>query len=196
MKSAMSDLTRRLKPVLAPLSKAEESRSIKSAVASLFPGRSNPKARFRVLGAELRIEKPPERDTVPRRLIQVFIADYGNGRNVGVTVDGKGKIVESLTLDFQPNFHADEVYEARQIAERNERVRRLAKTRGAFTGTFAPHQAAENGHRMIGLHYATTERGGQTKPLGFAVVDLYTSEIVVLDVADTVGDVELPVNSD
>src|SRR5438128_257604 len=108
MKSTMSDLTRQLKPVLRPLNKAEESRAIKSAVASLLTDIGNAEPRFRVLYTELRIEKPPERSDVLKRLIQVFIADYGNGRNVGVTVDSEGEIVESHALNFQPSFHVDE----------------------------------------------------------------------------------------
>ena len=71
-------------------------------------------------------------------------------------------------------------------------IRRLAKTRGVYIGSFAPHHAAENNHRMIGLHYATRERGGRTKPLGSAVVDLYTGELAEFVLADTQSEKQMP----
>ena len=175
----MSDLTRTYKKVLAPLGKTEERRALRAAVEWMTAQAGNARdLRYRVLGAELRIEKPRRREEVPPRWIQVLIADYTNRRNLRVTVDSEGGVVEGGELGgLQPAFHADEVREAREIAEGDRRVKRWAKTKGAFAGAFAPVADREN-RRLVGLRYLAAGKEDQSRPLGTVVVDLYGREIV------------------
>lgn len=180
MKSDMSDLTRRLKPVLAPLSKKEERQAVKSAVEHLTAEiGSEHDLHYRILGAEIRIEKPPRRGDVPKRLIRVLIADYSNQRNLDISVNHKGKVVQSEVLrGLQPAFHPDEIQEAKEFAERDERVARLAKMPGSFASAFASDLAVARGRRLVGLHYLAAAKSGEVKPLATLVVDLASGEIV------------------
>jgi|SRR5215216_623530 len=186
MKSYMSDLTRAYKRVLAPVGKAEERRALRAAVDWMTAQAGNARdLRYRVLGAELRIEKPRRREEVPPRWIQVLIADYTNRRNLQVTLDSEGSVVEGGELGgLQPAFHADEVGEAREIAERDPRVKRWARTKGSFAGAFAPDADREN-RRLVGLRYLAEEKEDQARPLGTVVVDLYGRELV--DLTDYTG---------
>lgn len=181
MKSCMSDLTRKYRRVLAPLGKAEERRALRAAVGWMTAQAGNARdLRYRVLGAELRIEKPRRREEVPPRWIEVLIADYTHRRNLQVTIDSEGSVVEGGALaGLQPAFHADEVREAREIAERDPRVKRWAKAKRSFAGAFAPNADREN-RRLVGLRYLAAEKEGQARPLGTVVVDLYGGEIVDL----------------
>jgi hypothetical protein len=180
MKSDMSDLTRKLKPVLVPLSKKEERQAVKSAVEHLIAEiGSGHDLRYRILGAEIRIEKPPRRGDVPERLIRVLIADYSNQRNLDISVNHKGKVVQSEVLrGLQPAFHPDEIQEAKEFAERDKRVARLAKMSGSFASAFASDLALERGRRLVGLHYLAAAKSGEVKPLATLVVDLASGEIV------------------
>lgn len=181
MKSYMSDLTREYKRVLAPVGKAEERRAVRAAVDWLIAQAGETRdLRYRVLGAELRIEKPRRREEVPPRWIEVLIADYTHRRNLQVTLDADGKVVEGGALaGLQPAFHVDEVREAREIAERDPRVKRWAKVKQSFAGAFAPDADREN-RRLVGLRYLAAEAEDQARPLGTVVVDLYGCEIVDL----------------
>ena len=180
MKSDMSDLTQRLKPVLAPLSKKEERQAVKTAVEHLTAEiGSEHDLRYRILGAEIRIEKPPGRGEVPERLIRVLIADYSNQRNLDISVNHRGKVVTSEVLrGLQPAFHPDEIQEAKKFAERDKRVARLAKMPGSFASAFASDLALERGRRLVGLHYLAAAKSGEVKPLATLVVDLASTEIV------------------
>jgi hypothetical protein len=181
MKSYMSDLTREYKRVLAPMGKTEERRAVRAAVEWMAAQAGNARdLRYRVLGAEIRIEKPQRPKEVPPRWIRVLIADYTHRRNLQVTIDSEGSVMEGGDLaGLQPAFHMDEVQEAREIAERDPRVKRWAKARRSFAGAFAPNADREN-RRLVGLRYLAAEKEGQAKPLGTVVVDLYGSEIVDL----------------
>lgn len=179
MRPEMSSLTRRLVPVLAPLGKKEERRAIKAALDWMAVDLSGLKeTRFRLLGAELRIDKPPTPRGVPRRLVRVLIADYTNRRNVDVTVDAEGRVLNGSTLHrFQPAFHAEEIGEARDIAEHDSRVASVVRRRGAFPVPFAPGHGTEPGPRAVGLHYLVATRGGGAAPLATVVVDLYEQSV-------------------
>jgi hypothetical protein len=180
MASEMSDLTRRLRPILAPMRRREERQAIKAALAQVSrdygPGT---KPRVRALGAEIHIDKPREREALPERLIRVLVADYGNNRIFDVRVGGDGQVVSSETVNgYQPAFHHDEIREAREIAERDERVANLARMPGSFAGYFLSDLAGDSGRRLVGLHYLATTEDGGAKPLATVVVDLYDNEIV------------------
>ena len=180
MQAVMSDLTRRLKTVLAPLRRSEERQAIKAAVAYATEENANQdQFRYRVLGAELSIEKPPKRGAVPQRLIRVLIADYSAQRILDISVDHKGKVMQSEVLSGQqPAFHPDEIREAREIAERDRRVASAAKQAGAFASAFAADLGRESGRRTVGLHYLAAIQSGGARPLVTVAVDLCGGEIV------------------
>jgi len=190
MRSDMSSLTRQMQSVIAPLSGGEERKAIRAAVTQLLTeiGRSN-EARYRVLGAEISIDKPLRRGTVPQRLIQVLVVDYGNRQNLQYLIDSGGKVIERTVLGFQPAFHRDEIKEARAIAERDPRVAEFARTRGLFAGAFAPESSHEHGQatRRVGLRYLVTRRGALPRPVAVVVVDLYEQKLVSFEssVSDT-----------
>ena len=178
MKSEMSALTKRFAPVLAPLKKREESAAIKVARTYLSKQLS---AHFRVFGAELRIEKPLEPRKAPVRMIGVLVVDYGNRRNVEVLVQPKGKVVRVDDLGTaQPSYTREEIAEARMIAEQDDRVRRLAKTKGVFASDFGPDRASDNARR-IGIRYAALARGRSAGLLAHVVVDLSAGKLVAFE---------------
>ena len=178
MSKDMSTLTRRLRPVLKPLGKTEEGAAIRLAMADLLAEPDRPKdARFRVLGAELAIEKPPRPEAVPTRAIAVLIADYANRRHLRFLVE-KNKLTRRDGLAFEPAFHIDEIREGRRIAERDRGVAAAARTRGAFASPFSPAAGGEPGVRLIGLRYAVARKGKPTAVLGTAVVDLSAAALI------------------
>jgi hypothetical protein len=89
MKSYMSDLTRSIRKVIAPLSKAKEHRIIKSVTTHMTKNRGGEAAaaRFRVLEIQLSIDKPSKPKSIPQRLIRVLVADYRNKQNLEFVLD-------------------------------------------------------------------------------------------------------------
>jgi hypothetical protein len=177
VKSEMSDFTRKLAPVIAPLKAKEERAAIQAAQAGVAKDLSD---HHRVFGAELRIEKPSDPRTAPRRVIAVLIVDYANRRNLEVLVEGSGKVARVIDLQgAQPAYLDEEITDARRIAEQDSRVARYAKIRRSFVSPFGPERAA--GHaRRIGLRYAVAEKNGTFRVLAHAVVDLSTRALVGL----------------
>jgi hypothetical protein len=191
MASYMADRTRQLEQLLSPLGEAEERRAVSAAIDWTTAQAGGARdLRYRVLGANLRIEKPRRREEMPPRWIRVLIADYTHRRNLEVTVDGAGAVVEGGELaGLQPAFHRDEVREARQIAERDPIVARWARAERSFAGAFAPNADREN-RRLVGLRYLAAlaaEDQGQSTPLGTVVVDLYGGTVVDIKDYTTAG---------
>lgn len=180
MASPMSDLTASLKRVLAPLGTREERAAIRSAVEYFRNTQhGSGELRYRVLGAELRIEKPRLRESVPPRLVDVLIVDYGGKQTLRLTVDRTKKIVQSEALTFHPAFHPDELKEARAIAERAETFPRTARGRRVFVMTFVPD--GPSGHRRVGLHYLLRGDDAMPTPLAIAIVDLSQASLVSVE---------------
>ena len=178
MEALMSDLTKRLKTVIAPLKRSEERQAVRVAVTHVTAG-SEGRLRYRVLGTELNIEKPPKRGAVPQRLIRVLIADYSGQCIHEISVDHQGRVVQSEVLHGQqPPFHPDEIREAKEIAERDRRVARTAKQAGAFASAFPSELGRDSGRRTVGLHYLAATRSGGARPLVTVAVDLCGGEIV------------------
>jgi hypothetical protein len=193
MRDNRSRLTRRLGAVLAPLGKREAGRAIRVATDHLLRELgSGEEGRFRIIGAELKIEKPPRRGATPKRLIQVFIVDYANPRNLGVIIDSRGRMLESRALTFQPTFADDEISEARAIAERDARVSAIAKRRRTSVNTFTPREAAERGHRIIGLRYFASRRQARAQIAATVVVDLNEGRLVSFRGAQTQSNANSP----
>ena len=178
MKSEMSALTRGLAAVITPLKKKEEQAAIETAKSHLSKELSD---RFRIFGAELRIDKPPKPGTVPHRMVCVLVVDYGRRRNLEVLVNTSGKVVKVNDLrGAQPAYTSEEIKEARQIAEQDSRVAHVAKMKGSFVSEFGPDPASDNARR-IGLRYAVVDRGRAGRVLAHATVDLSARTLVQFD---------------
>lgn len=175
MKSEMSDSTKALLKVIVPLRRGEELVAIKTAQNHLVKELSD---RYRVLGAELRIDKPSDPKKSPLRMVGVVIVDYSKRRNYEVLVAASGKIVRVVDLSgAQPAYTSEEIKEARKISEQDKRVARFAKMKGSFASEFGPERAADNARR-IGLRYAQAEKGRVSRVLAHAIVDLSAGKIV------------------
>jgi hypothetical protein len=180
MKSGMSELTKRLVSVIAPLKKKEGHAAIEAARAHIAKDLSD---HFRIFGAELRIDKPQQPRKAPVRMIGVLVIDYGNRRNFEVLVGAGGKVVRVDDLrGAQPAYTSEEINEARKIAEQDGTVARFAKMKGVFVSDFGPERASDNA-RWIGLRYAVLGRARSAGLLAHAVVDLSARKLVRVDKA-------------
>ena len=177
MKSEMSELTRKLVPVIRPLKAKEEQAAIEAAKTHVAKELSD---HYRVLGAELRIDKPSDGGKV-QRMLGVLILDYGNRRNFEVLVDGTGRVDRIVDLrGAQPAYTSEEIKEARAIAEQDSRVARIAHTKGSFVSEFGPEHASDNARR-IGLRYAVVEKRQIPRVLAHAIVDMSARKLVHLE---------------
>ena len=183
MPSGMSELTKKFKTVIAPLRKREESAAIKAATAYLAKDLSD---RFRIFGADLRIDKPSAPRKAPARTVGVLVVDYGNKRILEVMVGSGSKVVRVDDLgNAQPTYTSEEIKEAREIAEQDGRVARLAKRKGVFVSDFGPERASDNARR-IGLRYAVLGKDQSAELLAHVVVDLSAQRLVRIDEASAV----------
>ena len=120
MKPEMSKLTRDHASVILLLEPKEERAAIEAAKVRVAKELSD---HYRILGAELRIEKPSDPANAPPRIVGVLIVDYGNRRNFEVLVDGSGKVVRVIDLrGAQPAYTSEEIEEARGIAKQDSRA--------------------------------------------------------------------------
>jgi hypothetical protein len=175
--------TRRIEEVIAPLLDDEES-SARSAAAEYLADRAE---RFRILGVEVRVDKPDDPQRVPQRQVRVLVIDYSNRITRDVMVDPAGVVVEARNLGgYQPVFLAEEVEEARAVAEADERVARAASLPGLFVSTFAAERPAGETGRAIGLRYATVDDGA-ARVLAHVTVNLCDGEITGLEEGDNHG---------
>jgi hypothetical protein len=175
MKPEMSKFTRNLAKVILPLKPKEERAAIAAAKVRVASELSD---HYRILGAELRIDKPSDPTKTPPRMIGVLIVDYGNRRNFEVLVDGKSKVVRVVDLHgAQPSYTREEIEEARAIAEQDNRVGRFVKLKGLFVSEFGPARTADHS-RLIGLRYARVLKGRLSSVLARAVVDLSGRKLV------------------
>lgn len=169
-----------LERVLAPLDEEEAERAMRSAEASLT---ERPR-RYRLLGAQLAIEKPQGQSGLPDRLVEVFVADYDNHRSLRLVVGADGGVVGSEVLGYEPPFSADEISEARRLAERDESLARLARREELVVSTFAP-STAPLGERHVGLRYALPEED-LALPVASVLVNLAAGEVLRSDIEERV----------
>jgi hypothetical protein len=187
MPSNTSEATRRLRRLIAPLSPAEERQATEAAVAYI-KSEAGAEVRFRVLGAELSIDKPANPEELPMRLIRVLAVDYDRQRHLDFTVSTRGRIVQ--VTDYpgtQPAFHNDEIREARDITESDEQVARVVQGQDTVASPFVPMRDAADRNRLIGLHYAAIRRSQPARFLGSAVVDLTAHRLVSFEAAQLEG---------
>ena len=166
--------TRQLEAVLAPLAEEEQQQAIQAAEARI----TQETDRYRILGAEVAVEKPTGPDLAPERLIAVLAADYRNRRGLRVLMRPTGAD-EIEVLEYEPVFHPDEIVEAREIAERDQRLGELAHREEQFVTPFSP--ISEVGARLIGLHYFLSEGDEAARLVASVVVDLPVGEVIRLD---------------
>jgi hypothetical protein len=175
MRSEMSELTKALAKAILPLSRKEELAAINAANDHVAKDLSD---HYRILGAELRIDKPSDPRKVPPRMVGVLIVDYGQRRNFEVLVDAKGKAIRVVDLHgAQPAYTNEEIEEARGIAEQDSRIGRLAKIKGSFVSEFGPERTGDNARR-IGLRYGRADKGRAGRLLAHAIVDLSARKLV------------------
>jgi hypothetical protein len=175
MKQEMSKLTRDLAEAIRTLKPREERAAIDAAKVRVASELSD---HYRIFGAELRIDKPPDPTKAPPRMIGVLIVDYGNRRNFEVLVDGNSKVVRVIDLQgAQPAYTREEIEEAQAIAEKDNRVGRFVKLKGLFVSEFGPERTSDNSRR-IGLRYARVLKGRLSSVLARAVVDLSGRKLV------------------
>ncbi len=178
-KTNMSALTRRMVRVLAPLSKREETAALRAATATLLADsnrRAN--ARYRLLSAELLIERPPTREALPTRRVMVRVADYGSKQIMEYAVE-KGRVVAAHPAALQPAFAADEIAEARVLAERDSRLTALIQNdRKLFVSAFSPEKTPKRVGRPLMLRYLSVRKGRPTAFLATVVVDLFGNKVI------------------
>src|SRR5215207_3292518 len=108
-----SEETARLQPIIGPLSDQEQL-AAHEAVRRHLAQRST---RYRIVGPELLIDKPPSRRAASTRQIRALVIDYDNMANLQIVMQPGGDIVDAKRLDWLPPVTAEEIDEARQIAE-------------------------------------------------------------------------------
>ncbi len=172
----MSEATRRLLPLIAPLTAKELKVSAEAAKKHFKKELSE---RHIIFSPELRVEKPGRPDREPARAIAVLALDYIQHKTMEVLLDTRGKVLRSTVIEgYQPAFTTDEIKEARRIAEADGVVAMIAAIKGVFVSPFGPHQEGAQGPRQVGLHYAVREGKRQARLLGDAVVNLSTGKLV------------------
>lgn len=169
--SEMSEETERLQGIIAPMS-ADEVNAAHEAVDRHLAEHSK---RYRILGPELLIDKPPRPGQPSARTIRALVVDYDNTMNLEIVVQPSGEIIEAKTIDWQPSFAPEEVEEAREIAESDERVARFLAQPGLSVIAFGPGQPEGTNPRLIGLRYLATVDGRPR--LIQAVVNLSTRQL-------------------
>ena len=184
-RSEMSTATKALVKVIKPLT-AKEERQAAAAAVRLLTGELS--ERYQIFPAELRIPKPSQPNSAPKRMIAVLVLDYEKRRITEVLVDPNGKLGQKTDLTgFQPVFLPVEILQARKIAEADESVSRAVRVRGVFASAFGPHVNGDPGGRLIGLRYATVDRNRNAQLLGEAVVDLSERRLVRFEAARREG---------
>jgi Cu2+-containing amine oxidase len=176
MRGEMSAATKALLNVVKPLTAKEERNAATAAVKYLAADLSR---RYRVFPVELRVEKPAKPGAASQRMVAVLVIDYPNRRTIEVLVDAQAKVVRKTDLSgYQPAFLAEEIQQAREIAERDKGVAAAIKVRGVFAAAFGPHGHGDPGTRLVGLRFAAGNERQGVRLLGEAVVDLSAEKLV------------------
>ena len=171
MSDNMSAATKALASVVLPLTEHEARTATDAAMTSLRPDLSD---RYRVIGTELRIDKPP-RERVPDRVVGVYVVDYREHRSIEALVDSKGTVLAVNDLPpYQLPISREELQEAQSIAAQDEHLARAVRRhQTAFVSPFAPHDHTSK-KRVIGLHYFRPDKRHpqSPRPIGDVEVDL------------------------
>jgi hypothetical protein len=172
----MSRLTRRLVDTAAPLAPDEQQRAIAAAIAHLGGDLS-------VYGAEVRIDKPTQRNAKSHRRIAVRLGDPGANTVHEILVDTAGTVVGAARHEgVVVPFTATEIDRAIAIAESDPAVAHLARRKGVMRAPFYPSAHAHNRHkppggRRVGFHFLSAANPRRVHPLLSVVVDLSDAQI-------------------
>ena len=185
-RSSSSSLTDRwAASVLAPLGEREAQRAVEAAVHAVEDLGCNP-SRLRVYPPQLRIDKPARRDGAPTRHLRVPVRDRDQRVLYEVVIDADGRVEDTQPVAVYPPPTAEEVAEARHLAETEARVEDLVGQRPVQVRLFAPgHGSGES--RTIGLEYLdlpSTDVGGPNRPVAVArvVVNIDDNRVVAVTV--------------
>lgn len=166
---------------LAPLNASEARRAIAAARRYLEPELTHEgQSRYRVLGAELSLTRPRDKDALVRRDIEVLVVDYLGRRQVRVVVE-RGRVVEVRELTGPAAFSADEIAEAEAIALEVPRLKAIASRESVFSSPFAAG-GCDVRSRRIGLRFMLARPDRPALPLASAEVDLIEQRLVSYDV--------------
>ncbi len=147
--------------------------------------------RYRVVGADMREEKPSGKTKTARRLGEVGVYDYNRDVLLVPIVDLRSGQVVTIEerRGIQPPLTAEELEDAKKIVLSDPAFRFLARHRELAVVAFPARPAfAEShpafGHRCFALYFWT--RGKQLKRLAAAMVDLSARQVVPGDPDDPV----------
>jgi len=170
----MSELTERMRGILAPLTGAEERRAIEAALASSTHRLDDPVVR----GVELAIDKPGRRGAAPSRHVRVVLAGRNSALAHEVLLDSDGVITDERDLGpINLPYTSEEIERARAVAVRDDYVARQLVDRAYGVGTFGP-STDDSGHRLVGLHFVDVTDPDIPQPITSAIVDLATGVVV------------------
>ena len=180
-KTEMSEATKALEAAIAPLKDKEAHAAREAATRQLATELSK---RHRILGVELRVEKPTD-SAAPKRQIAVLVVDYTQRRVIEVLI-ADGRVTKVSDLDgFQPAPIPEEIEEARDLAQADERLARVLENDDVFVSAFSPHRSADRKGREVGLRYAISESARDIRILAEAVVDLSDRKLVHVENFET-----------
>jgi hypothetical protein len=170
----MSELTERVRRILAPLTEAEERRAIEVALASGTHRLDDPVVR----GVELAVNKPGRRGEAPSRHVRVVLTGRNRALAHEFLLDSNGAITGERRLGpINFPYTSEEIEQARAVAVRDDHVARQLVDRAYGLGTFGP-STDEPGHRLVGLHFVDVTDPNIPQPIVSAVVDLATDAVV------------------
>lgn len=139
--------------------------------------------RSRVVGADLREEKPKDGEKIAPRLAQIGIYDYDDNVLIVPIVDLRAGVIVAIEerRGYHPSLAAEEIQEAKDIALANRAFQPLKRYSELEVVAFPARAASIEshpgfGHRCVTLYFWTG--GKQPERVSQAVVDLSTQKVV------------------
>jgi hypothetical protein len=180
-------------PQLQELIEKVRSRTIAAVLADPRVRERLQQARYRVLGADLREEKPTRRGASERRLAEVGLYDYDRNVLLVAIVDLRAGAVERIDEwpGRQPPPTDEEVAEATELLLASEQFASLRRREGVQVVALLARASSADGHRRYGhrvFMLTVWTPGDQPTRLAEAAVDLSTRTLVPVDEADPFSD--------
>jgi len=139
--------------------------------------------RSRVVGTDLREEKPRDGERIETRLAEVGIYDYDDNVLIVPIIDLRNGVVAAIEerRGYHPSLAAEEIEEAKNIALAHREFQSLTEYSELEVVAFPARAAVTEshpgfGHRCVTLYFWTG--GEQPERVSQAVVDLSTQEVV------------------
>jgi hypothetical protein len=139
--------------------------------------------RSRVVGTDLRKEKPRDGGSIEPRLAEVGIYDYDDNVLIVSIIDLREGVVVAVEerRGYQPSIAAEEIEEAKNIALAHPEFQSLKEYSDLEVVAFPARAAVTESHPGFGHRCATLyfwSGGDQPERVSQAVVDLSTQEVV------------------